>query len=103
MCRIPISDIATSFHDSYFSRLFVFSYCRTVPSVKSRNVINEFNLKLNWRTRAFSLTSNLLHARATCADEWRSLRYYETRFVMYLVITDGINLPALDVSGLTLM
>jgi len=65
MCRIPISDIATLFHDSYFSRLFVFSYCRTVLSVKSRNVINEFNLKLNWRTRAFSLTSNLLHARAT--------------------------------------
>lgn len=70
-------------------------------SVKSRNVINEFNLKLNWRTRAFSLTSNLLHARhirVRASGDRGILRYYETRFVMYLVITGGINLLVLEVS-----
>lgn len=67
-------------------------------SVKSRNIINEFNLKLNWCTRAFSLTSNLLYARARICDDRCILRYYEMRFVRYPVITGGINLPALGTS-----
>jgi len=99
---IPISDVPTSFHVGYFAVAGAAALCRIFVvasfSVKSRNIINEFNLKLNWCTRAFSLTSNLLYARTRIRDDRCILRYYEMRFVRYPVITGGINLAALEAS-----